>query len=477
MSIIGEVESPHRVTMVNIDRKTIYTLLAISVVLLAATLYMTYDRYNGVIEDYDMVNHTDEVLREIYNAQGKLYETESNVRAFMLLRQLKQIPQVSTDEVQVNTILNNLQRVTADNPRHQQILAQIKPLVDERFKMWSYITYNLYNLPKQEEDSLMIRNITISEQLNNYWRVMKKTENDLLESRIERRDKSLSTSPRFLLAASFVSLVIIGVMFVLLQFQLKATEELTIEMERKNVELNRSNKELEQFAYVASHDLQEPLRKLRSFSERLLMKEKNNLSDDGKEIIGKLDGFAQKMQRLIDDLLMFSRVVNTKLEMKEVDLNKVLADAKVNLSDKILKSNTTINANILPKVKGYESQLTQLFQNILSNAIKYTKADVSPEINIYCSIVANKEVKGVRNNDRTKQFHKVEISDNGIGFDNQYAEKIFTIFQRLHGKSEYEGTGIGLAISKAVVNNHNGYISAEGYEGKGAIFTLYFPAT
>lgn len=471
------MESPHRVTMVNIDRKTIYTLLAISVVLLAATLYMTYDRYNGVIEDYDAVNHTDEVLREIYNAQSKLYETESNVRAFMLLRQLKQIPQVSTNEDQVTLILNNLQRVTADNPRHQQVLSEIKPLVDERFKMWSYITYNLYNIPKHEEDSLMIRNITISDQLNNYWRVMKKTESDLLDSRIQRRDQSLSTSPRFLLAASFVSLVIIGVMFVLLQFQLKATEELTIEMERKNVELNRSNKELEQFAYVASHDLQEPLRKLRSFSERLVMKERNNLSDDGKEIIGKLDGFAQKMQRLIDDLLMFSRVVNTKLEMKEVDLNKVLNDAKVNLSDKILKSNTTIQANILPKVKGYESQLTQLFQNILSNAIKYTKTDVNPEINIYCSIVPNKEVKGVRNNDRTKQFHKIEISDNGIGFDNQYAEKIFTIFQRLHGKSEYEGTGIGLAISKAVVNNHNGYIAAEGYEGKGAIFTLYFPAT
>lgn len=462
-------------TMVSVNRQAIYILLAISVVLLSATLYLTYDRYNMVIEDYDAVNHTDEVLREIYNAQGKLFETESNVRAFMLVRTLKQIPQVSTDEVQVNLILDNLERVTSDNPRHKQVLSEIRPLVNERFKIWSYITYNLYNLSSDQQDSLMLRTATASDQLNRYWRTMKKTENDLMEQRIVRRDKSLDTSPKFLAAASFVSLIIIGVMFVLLQFQLKATEELTIEMERKNVELNRSNKELEQFAYVASHDLQEPLRKLRSFSERLLVKEKNNLSEDGKQIVGKLDGFAQKMQRLIDDLLTFSRVVNTKFEMKDVDLNKVLNDCRNNLSDTIIKTGTTINSNPLPRISGYETQLNQLFQNLLSNAIKYSRPDTNPEVNIYASIIDARNVRGLRPNDRTKQFHKIDISDNGIGFDNQYAEKIFTIFQRLHGKSEYEGTGIGLAISKAVMNNHNGYIVAEGLEGKGAIFTLYFP--
>lgn len=463
--------------MVNIDRKTIYSLIIVSVVLLASTLYLTYDRYNGVIEDYDAVNHTGEVLREIYNAQGKLYETESNVRAFMLVRKLKQIPQVSTDEEIVKGILNNLQKVTNDNQRHQQVLEHLRPLVNEQFKIWSFTTYNLYNLGKVQQDSLMMRSTALSAEINNIWRVMKKTETDLLSQRVAQRDQSLSTSPRFLAAASFVSLVIIGFMFVLLQFQLKATEELTIEMERKNVELNRSNKELEQFAYVASHDLQEPLRKLRSFSERLLVKEKNNLSDDGKQIIGKLDGFAQKMQRLIDDLLTFSRVVNTKFEMKEVDLNKVLTDSRNNLSDNIIKTGASINANILPKIRGYESQLNQLFQNLLSNAIKYSRPDVKPEINIYSAIVDAKDVKNIRPNDRIKQFHKIEVSDNGIGFDNQYAEKIFTIFQRLHGKSEYEGTGIGLAISKAVMNNHNGYINAEGQEGKGAVFTLYFPVT
>lgn len=461
--------------MVNIDRKTIYTLLIVSVILLAGTLYMTYNRYNKVIVDYDLVNHADEVLREIYNVQSKLYETESNVRAFMLLRNLKQIPQISTDEVQVNDLMRNITKVTSDNQRHQQILNELKPLIDERFKTWSFLTYNIYNINKAEQDSLVNHSIAVSERINTLWRVMKKAENDILISRLENRDQSISTSPRFLLAASFVSLVIIGFMFVLLQFQLQATEDLTIEMERKNVELNRSNKELEQFAYVASHDLQEPLRKLRSFSERLMVKEKNNLSDDGKEIVAKLDGFAQKMQRLIDDLLTFSRVVNTKFEMKEVDLNKVLNDTRNNLSDKIIKTGTTIQSNILPKVSGYETQLTQLFQNLLSNAIKYSRPEAKPEINIYSTIVDGKEVKGLRKNDRTKHFYKIDFSDNGIGFDNQYAEKIFTIFQRLHGKSEYEGTGIGLAISKAVINNHNGYIAAEGYEGKGSIFTIYFP--
>lgn len=451
--------------------------LALALLALVGTAYLSYFSYARTLNNYNSVSHSQEVIRLISDGQSKMYETESAVRAYVILQQSKYRPDLAVPRAAMDTLLRGLRLQTSDNPEQQQSLARIEPYLNKRFALWKHLTNDLFTLTLYQQDSLLLEGLRASQSVNRIWEQMRQEEYALLSDRIQQKQSGVISSPLFLLGASVVSIVIVALLFFLLRHSLRESEELRLEMQKQNIELTRSNQDLEQFAYVASHDLQEPLRKLRAFGERLRLKEEQNLSDEGKEIILKLDGFAGKMQRLIDDLLQFSRVINTKVEGQQVDLNVVLQEAKATLLEAITKKGAVISSTWLPMVKGYESQLVQLFQNLLSNSIKYAKSDVPPVITIVATVVDSAVVPGLRKGDEGKLFNKIQFTDNGIGFNSQYAERIFIVFQRLHGKSEYEGTGIGLAISKSVVLNHGGYITAEGWEGKGAIFTVYLPVT
>ncbi len=243
---------------------------------------------------------------------------------------------------------------------------------------------------------------------------------------------------------------------------------------KQTEELKKSNEELEQFAYVASHDLQEPLRKIRSFGDRLVTKYGAQLDDTGKDYIDRMSNASARMQTLIQDLLRFSRVSRNIEKFERVDLNDVFSAVLANMQIAIENTKATIHCEKLPIIKGNPTQLQQLFQNILSNAIKFHKNEVSPEVNISVRKVPGKSLN-FENADPSQQYHEIIIKDNGIGFDNQYLNKIFSIFQRLHGRNEYEGTGIGLAICEKVVSNHHGFITAHGEKGQGAEFKIFLP--
>ena len=239
-------------------------------------------------------------------------------------------------------------------------------------------------------------------------------------------------------------------------------------------ELEKSNEELEQFAYVASHDLQEPLRKIRSFGDRLTTKYSNQLDDTARDYIARMQRASERMQNLIQDLLKFSRVSRNLEKFKPVDLNQVLEDVLTDLQISIENTNVAITHDPLPVINGNVTQLQQLFQNILSNAIKFRRENVPPEISVSTEKVTGKSLD-FENINPAQKYYEISIKDNGIGFDDQYLDKIFSIFQRLHGRNEYEGTGIGLAICEKVVSNHQGYITAHGEKGKGAEFKIYLP--
>lgn len=245
-------------------------------------------------------------------------------------------------------------------------------------------------------------------------------------------------------------------------------------LESKIRELNRSNAELEEFAYVASHDMQEPLRKLLTFSERLTSKFKDVLQDEGQLYLNRIAAATDNMRLLIDNLLDFSRISRTgeAFETTGLDdvLHKVLSDLEVSIEEK----QATVTADKLPAIEAQAPQMKQLFTNILSNALKFRKPSVSPVINITSVPVAAEEVirHGLRNQTR---YHKIQFSDNGIGFEQEYANRIFQIFQRLHGKAEYPGSGIGLAICKKIVEYHNGLIYAKGQLDEGAVITVILP--
>jgi PAS domain S-box-containing protein len=236
-------------------------------------------------------------------------------------------------------------------------------------------------------------------------------------------------------------------------------------LKRKNRELERINQELSSFAYIASHDLQEPLRKIQTFLSRINELEKDNLSERSRDYFKRIENAGERMQQLIEDLLSYSRARPDESKMENVDLNHVLKDVIKILSQSIEEKHAQIDIHDLPVVNGIQFQLQQLFTNLLSNAIKFSKPGIPPKIQVRFA----EEEKDSGNN-----YHII-VKDNGIGFEEEYKEKIFEIFQRLHGRSEYSGTGIGLAIVKKIVENHHGTIHATSRPGEGSTFHLSLP--
>ncbi|WP_428662856.1 PAS domain-containing sensor histidine kinase [Runella sp.] len=256
------------------------------------------------------------------------------------------------------------------------------------------------------------------------------------------------------------------------EFELEAQRK---QLAQKNSELERSNQELLAFNYIASHDLQEPVRKIALFSGRVLENKDENISKDVRDYVKRIAGSAHHMQKLIEALLAFSRATSTEEVVQAVDLNRMLDEVTYLLQEKIEEKKATITVAPLPVIHFVPIQFQQLMENIITNALKYSREDVAPHIQIGSDIVHGEALLHEGANPQN-QYHLISIADNGIGFDQQYSRKIFELFQRLHNKNEYSGIGIGLAICQKIVLNHRGFIKAQGKPGEGAKFEIYIPA-
>lgn len=251
-------------------------------------------------------------------------------------------------------------------------------------------------------------------------------------------------------------------------------KEIESELVQNSFKLQQSNSSLEEFAYVASHDLKEPLRKISTFGDRLMQTQSGKLGDDGKIYLNKIVDASQRMQIMINDLLSISMITGNR-SFEPYSLQTILDDVKQTLEYKIEQKKAVIEACDLPQANIVPSQFRQLFQNLLSNSLKFMNEGRQPVIRIDCEFLSYEQVSkyGLA---KFEKYLKLQFIDNGIGFEEEYAGKIFQIFQRLHGRSEYEGTGIGLAICKKIVEHHGGIIFAEGRLHEGSTFTIILPA-
>ncbi|HEY8895953.1 MAG TPA: ATP-binding protein, partial [Niastella sp.] len=247
------------------------------------------------------------------------------------------------------------------------------------------------------------------------------------------------------------------------------------QLEDMNRELAKMNEELTSFAYVSSHDLQEPLRKIQMFSKRILEKEIHTLSDEGKSFFQRMDNAANRMQLLINDLLTYSRTNTSQKHFEKTNLNSLVMDVKQELYERITSTGAVIACETLPELSVIPFQFKQLFTNLIANSIKFARVGVRPYIQVGSNLVDGSTLDFANVNNEKKYWH-ITVADNGAGFDPKFNEQIFGLFQRLHGRKEYEGTGIGLAIAKKVVENHSGFITAEGRENEGATIHIYLPA-
>jgi signal transduction histidine kinase len=238
---------------------------------------------------------------------------------------------------------------------------------------------------------------------------------------------------------------------------------------QNNNELKETNEELDRFAYVASHDLQEPLRKIMIFSDVITTKLQGEETGELQNNFQKIIKASSRMQKLINDLLKFSKHTNSEEEFRIVDLNKVVSEVLSELDVELQKKQAKIIIDELPSIWGIPSQMYQLFQNLISNAIKFCKDDCQPSIEVSCNILNKRE------NEEDGKFYEITIKDNGIGFNPLYADDIFMVFKRLHSHHEFEGTGIGLSICKKIVEKHAGTISAESKQNEGSTFRIILP--
>jgi PAS domain S-box-containing protein len=242
----------------------------------------------------------------------------------------------------------------------------------------------------------------------------------------------------------------------------------------KNKELEAKNHELASFAYVSSHDLQEPLRKIQTFSSRIIEMEDNKLSEKGRDYFIRMQNAALRMQTLIEDLLAYSRTNTAEQKFEKADLGKILEEVQHDLKEMIEEKKAVIEAEPLPTLNVIRFQITQLFTNIVTNALKFSRPNVTPHLRITVKKIQGSEIQHPHT-DALKTYHEICFADNGIGFEPEYRHKIFEVFQRLHGRSEYSGTGIGLAICKKIVDNHDGLITADSVPEKGSSFYIYLP--
>ncbi len=254
----------------------------------------------------------------------------------------------------------------------------------------------------------------------------------------------------------------------------RQVQERTTELEFKNDELVRMNKELQAFSYIAGHDLQEPLRKIRIFSDQILETESANLSSGGKDRFARMQNAAKRMQTLIDDLLAYSRTTTAEKKFEFADLTLLAEEVRAELKEELLAKNAVLEIEPLCSLNVIPFQIRQVLHNLLSNSIKFTPPERTPHIKIRSNKISGADLNN-KQLSAGKTYCHISITDNGIGFEEQYRDKIFELFQRLNGKAEYAGTGIGLAIVKKIIEIHEGAISATSELDKGATFDIYLP--
>ncbi len=467
--------------------------LALVVAFFAASIALSYRSIGIMSENNQAVTNNLQILSSLKDLRINLSRAESQKRGYLITEDEMYLGSFNNNIFKINEIIHNLSQsptsIEQQKDRFQDLYQQVNASTTEMQKTVSLIEAGdqagAVNRIKTDIGMALMQNI------NNIIDNMEADETLALYNNRRLADKNRKFILIALVATNAIGLLLSLAIFIALSRNAKkiallyedvekANSELEAKVEERTYalqvfseELQRSNRELEEFAFVASHDLQEPLRKIRAFGDRLLQKHKDEMGERGADYVSRMYNASERMSLLIDDLLSFSRVTTRQKPFEPVDLNKVIDQATSDLEYAIEDSQARITSDNLPTIDADASQLGQVFMNLLSNSIKFRQADIAPKISITCD-----EDDAYRiDPEDDRDWIRITYTDNGIGFDPQYTDKIFNLFQRLHGRDEYTGTGIGLALCRKIVERHGGRISAESSPGAGTRFYIVLPTT
>jgi len=433
------------------------------------------ERFNIYANYSDLMDHSGYVIDNIYQAEVHLRDIDRSERGYMITRDTMYVRFLNNGIDSLNCDLQDIGKLTSDNSSQVKNLTLLKASVAIRIeKARENIAYcdtaKDFSLSKYKDSRKLMQ------ECSRKLREIHVTENILREQRLKGEQIYLnltaSTLKYLLLIFCIITLILFFIMIKELRSRVKYQEEL----QAKVIDLRRSHGELQEIAFVASHDLQEPLRKIQVFSNMLLYKKSDDASDDTNAKLERINSSANRMQLLISDLMSLTSLTKIDENKTITDLNELLKYTIADAEGKIREKNAKVQLNRMPVINGYHNQLKLLFKALLDNSLKFVRPGIQPVITFSSEIINGNELAQINPNLLHKKFYSITISDNGIGFDNQFMDKIFGIFQRLHNQqSEYDGKGIGLAICQRIMANHEGYIMAYGEVNKGASFKVFFP--
>jgi light-regulated signal transduction histidine kinase (bacteriophytochrome) len=436
---------------------------------------LLYNSINSLNEYSFWVERSHTVMFNLQRLQSYMKDTETSQRGFLLTKDSSFLQPLMESRTDIPQVLDTLLVLSRYNAKQYEKMKALKSAVSQTLN-WIAET-----LPKRvyDEKALSTRLKRGQLAMNNFRTLVKDVELEelaLLESRANNKKIYERITPNYFKVIFSITTIIAFISFILLLQELRQRLESQNLLETKFHALNQSNAELQQIAHVTSHDLQEPLRKIRTFSDVLISKYGDSMKSDGQLIIDRIGQNTFRMQQLIADLSSFTSLVISEGKMSMVDLNKIVLEVQQDLSEQIVSKKSKINVSTLPVLRGYPHQLHILFRELLDNALKFSQEGLDSAITITANQVRGDQLETKNRKFESRNFIVINIYDNGIGFEKEYADKIFILFQRLHPQdSPYPGKGIGLAICQRIMSNHNGFATASAEVDNGATFHLYFP--
>jgi signal transduction histidine kinase len=464
----------------------------ISCVLMLALLlingFISYHAIKRLIINEDKVHQTLNTLNIIKDTFSAIQDADTGERGYLISGEEIYLKPYYAALQKINIHLNHLLQLESDIQTQRPRIYALTQMAQAKLARMERTIALAQQHQREEAIALFLSNEgnTLMNQMRELTDELQQTEYDRLR---QQRAEALDVQQQVILTLVFATaagLILAAVVYVLVGRQLQrqqqdaeklalTNEELenmiterTVALERYAVELQSRNRELQDFAFVASHDLQEPLRKIRSFGDRLAQKYADRLGE-GADYIRRMQLAATRMSRLIEDLLTFSRITSQSKKYELVELQGILSDVIEDLYVTIEARGAKITNDPLPTIDADATQMHQLLQNLIGNAIKFVPPERQPVINITTRIFIPED------DSDDVSWVEIAISDNGIGFEEQFVDRIFTPFQRLHGKDEYPGTGIGLSICRRIVEYHHGVIQVKSEPGRGATFTVKLP--
>lgn len=448
----------------------IITSFVLSLFIIVLLSYLMYENYQSANGQNRRIEHAYKISLLTSELENFIKEAETGQRGYLLTHDSLFLQPYLSIRKDIKPSYDSLKRLTAGNVQQQQLLNEAGLLINKLIDHYQHTVYlksssSLHTSEKTMNDLRGVLGKIQSEEMRQVHRFSFST------------NKYEQTMPRYFTATLLFALTIFLTSFIVIIKEFSQRSRYQKQLEQKMNEVNVYNIELEQIAFATSHDLQEPLRRIRTFSDRLLWKYHDQMNEEGKMILSRIDYSSRRMQGLIEDLMNFINLVRGGEQLTTVDANQLIQAVIDNCQLEIDIKKAVLHVGHLPSITGFEHQLFVMFKALIDNALKFSKPGIAPVITIQCVKTNGEDLVHIDHKLAKKHFMRISIQDNGIGFSNEFSQKIFLIFQRLHADSEYEGKGVGLAIVERVMTNHNGYVLASSQVDKGALFNLYFPVS